>query len=237
MPHADERGLSVLVTLFALTLLAAVAAGLALVVSVARSSTTNLAEAAEVATAAESALELAGRELAAVADWNDVLSGRRTSTLVDGAPGVRIIPGGGSIDLGRLTNELTCGRAALCSDAQVQAFDAERPWGANNPRWRAFVHRELPAGPAMPQARGTAYVVVWVGDDAREIDGNSMADGAVSAADGRYLVRARVEAFGARGARYGIEAELARVCQPTEGRETCAPGVRIGNWRPAPSLP
>jgi type II secretory pathway pseudopilin PulG len=237
MRVAAQRGIALLVTLLLLSVLAAVAAGVTVSFKLARSSTTHQLEAADVANAAESALELAARELAAIADWDAVLNGARASGLVDGAPGVRVVPGGETIDLARLTNELTCGRAALCTDAQVQAFDAERPWGVNNARWRPFLHVELPRGPAMPHPRAAAYVAVWIGDDAREIDGNSMADGAGGATDGRYVVRARVEAFGPRGARYGLEAELVRVCQPAEAAEVCAPGVRIQNWRAAAPRP
>jgi type II secretory pathway pseudopilin PulG len=232
-----ERGVALLITLLVLSVLAVVGAGIAVSSTSARASTTNQLEALELANAAESALELAGRELAAIADWNSVLTGARASGLVDGVPGARVVPGGEAIDLVQLTNELTCGRAAPCTDAQVQAFDAERPWGANNPRWRPFLHLQLPGGPVMPRPRVPVYVIVWIGDDAREIDGNSMADGADGAMDGRYLLRARVEAFGPRGARYGMEAELARLCQPAEAGEVCAPGVRIQNrraavWRP-----
>jgi type II secretory pathway pseudopilin PulG len=138
MQAASSRGMALIVTLLAMALFSTLAGGLVLSSVLERSVAANQEEATELANAADSALELAALELGAIADWNEVLAGARTSARVDGAPGVRVLPGG-AIDLVLLTNELTCGRVTLCTDAQVRTATLDRPWGANNPRWRLFL--------------------------------------------------------------------------------------------------
>lgn len=204
---------------------------------VGRSMAANHEEATELANVSDSALELAARELSAVADWDDVLTGARASTMVDGAPGARQLPDGAVVDLLAMTNQRTCGHDTLCADAQVRTFTADRPWGPNNPRWRLFMHSLSPPMPPMPRAAHAAYIVVWIGDDAREIDGNPVADGAGGGHEGRHVVRARVESFGARGGRHAIEAELARVCTSVGGVETCRAGTRVQAWRAIANAP
>jgi hypothetical protein len=222
--------MALVITLLAMGLFSAFAGGLVLSSLLGRAVAANHEEAAELASVSESALELAARDLAAMADWNPVLAGGATSTLVDGAPGQRVFAGT-VLDLPVMTNELTCGRATVCTDAQVRQFTLERPWGANNPRWRLFIHQQFPALPPTPRPAAAAYVVVWIGDDARETDGDPTADGAGAGQEGRYVVRARVDAFGSRSGRHSLEAELARICTVESGVEVCVPGVRVLSWR------
>jgi type II secretory pathway pseudopilin PulG len=225
-----QSGMALVVVLLAMGILGAAALGLTLSSTLSRLTVTNHDEAVGLANASESALELAARELALIGNWDDVLLGTQASTLVDGAPGLRTVTPGITIDLVSLTNQLTCGQTASCSDAQVRATTRERPWGANNPRWRLFVHQPLSPLP-MPAVTAPVYVVVWLGDDAAEVDGDPLADGAGPAQDGRYIVRARAESFGSRGGRHAIEAELARVCVENGAAEACAPGIRVQSWR------
>jgi hypothetical protein len=176
---------------------------------------------------ADAALELAVRDLAAIADWGTVLQGASRSPLADGLPdGVRRPAPGVVVDLTHLTNDLTCGRETGCSDATRRLSTAERPWGANNPWWRAFLYTSL----AIDHGHSTpVYVVVWLGDDGSEVDGNPLEDGGGPAQEGRYILRARAEAFGVGGARRAIEAELARIC--TAGDEEACSGIRVQSWR------
>jgi hypothetical protein len=227
---SSTRGMALVVTLLAIGLLSALAGGLIFSSMLGRSITANHEEATTLANASDSALELTVRELAQVADWNSILAGGSTSTLVDGPPGQRVL-GGTVIDLPVLTNELTCGRATPCTDVQVRLATLERPWGANNPRWRLFVHQMLPTLPPAPRAAQAVYIVAWLGDDARETDNNPAADGAGGGQEGRYVVRARVESFGPLGGRHAIEADLARICTVELGVEICLPGVRVVSWR------
>ena len=223
----SERGVALLIALVAMSVLSMLGVALLLSASVDRLAGTNHEDAVTLANSAESALELAVRDLNRIADWNRVLDGTVQSTLVDGpAGGVRAPRPGLMIDLDALTNDLTCGNQLSCSGGAIQAATAERPWGANNPRWRPFLHSLLRSG--TPRRVDTSYVVVWVGDDGSEADGDPLTDGGGPASEGRYKVRARAEAFGPGGSRHAIEAELARSCT-ADG--TCAPGIRVQSWR------
>jgi hypothetical protein len=229
-----ERGVALVLVLLGMTMLAAIGLGLSLTSSLARVSAANHDDALALMNAAEAGLELAARELALVA-IDDVLSGKVSSPMVDGVPGPRVVAPDVTIDLQVLTHQLTCGRVVPCTDAQVQQATAERPWGVNNPRWRLFVHTALHP-PALPRAAPPLYIVVWIGDDAREDDGDPAADGAGEAQEGRYIVRARAEAFGPRGGRRAIEAELARLCASEPAGDVCVPGVRVHSWRAVSAL-
>ena len=232
-----DRGIALIVTLLAISLFTALGLGLTLSSSSARLADHNHEVAVTLLNAAESALELASRDLAAIADWNGVLDGSIRSPAVDGMPGgIRTIPGGGSVDLTRFTNQLTCGRDTLCSDAQRASSTAERPWGADNPRWRLFMHTAFTAGNS-PRQRQPLYIIVWIGDDASETDGDPGMDGGGPSQEGRGVLRARAEAFGAEGARRAIEAELARLCRPEGVGEVCTPGTRVRSWRVATGDP
>lgn len=226
-PRTSERGVALLIALVAMSVLSALGVALLLTASVDRMAGTNYEDALTLANCAESALELAVRDLNRIPDWNAVLDGTVQSTLIDGPPGgIRSPLPGLSIDLAALTNDLTCGSRSSCSDAAIGAATAERPWGANNPRWAPFLYATLRSG--TPRREDAAYVVVWIGDDGSETDGDPAIDGGGPAGEGRYIVRARAEAFGPGGSRHGIEAELARSCTADA---TCLPGIRVQSWR------
>ena len=226
-PRTTERGVALLIALVAMSVLSILGMALLVSASVDRLSSTNHADAVSLSNAAESALELAARDLNRIADWNSVLDGSLQSTLIDGpVGGVRAPLPGLTIDIVALTNDLTCGNWSSCSDAAIGAATAERPWGANNPRWRPFLYSTLSSG--TPRREGAAYIVVWIGDDGSETDGDPATDGGGPAGEGRYMVRARAEAFGSGGGRQAIEAELARSCTADE---TCSPGIRVQSWR------
>jgi hypothetical protein len=223
-----ERGVVLLLVLLVMTLIGSAAMSLALASSVSRLSAVNHDEAMMLTNAAEAALELAAREIALL-ELDQVLGGAQTSRLTDGAPGTRTVAPGVIIDLQRQTSQITCGRSTPCTTAQVRQITADRPWGANNPFWRLFLHQRLEPPPGAGQA--SPYVVAWIGDDAREVDGDPLRDGAGAVDEGRYIVRVRAEAFGPRGGRRAIEAELFRRCNVDGGSEVCIPGSRVQSWR------
>jgi hypothetical protein len=223
--------MALVATLLAISFLSALGLGLTLSSSTARMVDANHDEAVTMLNAAESALEMAARELDVVPDWNRVLDGTVRSTIVDGPPaGIRTIAPGLVFDLTRLTNDLTCGRETGCSDAGIGTSTAERPWGANNPRWQPFLYGRL-EGLTDPLHADPPYAVVWIGDDGRETDGEPLIDGGGAGGQGRYVVRVRSEVFGARGARHAIEAEFARLCRPAGAGEACLLGIRVQSWR------
>ncbi len=215
--------------LLVLSILSAIGLGLSLVVSVDPMAAANQREAASALYVARAGLELAAREIATAASWDAWLSGAGTSTLVDGlASGPRSVPGGESIDIERLTNQLTCGRDAACSDAQAAANTRDRPWGPNNPRWRPFIY-----GSATSLGLGAAsdrhYLIAWIGDDGAERDGRPEADGPDVAGGG--VVRVVVQAFGPLRSRQSLEAQLSRHCEIVEAVRVCEPGIRVQGWR------
>jgi hypothetical protein len=228
-----DRGVALIVTLLAISLFSALTLGLALSSSVDRLATANHEQASVLLNVADAGIELAARELAAIADWNTVLTGAVRSRLVDGPPaGVRTPFPGFSIDLTAATNRLTCGRPSACTDAAVRASTSERPWGANNPFWQLFIYTAIPEL-TNPRTRTASYLIVWIGDDAAEVDGERLIDGGGAGDEGRYILRARAEALSAGGARRAIEADLTRVCTPTPAGESCLPGTRVQSWRVA----
>jgi Tfp pilus assembly protein PilX len=233
-----SKGIALVATLLAISFFSALGLGLALSSATARMVDGNHDDGVAMFNAAESALELAARDLAAAPDWNRALDGSLRSTIVDGPPaGIRTVAPGVVVDLTRLTNDLTCGRETACTEAGMRTSTLERPWGANNPRWQPFLHGALERL-TDPRHRDAPYAVVWLGDDARETDANPLIDGGGAGAEGRYVVRARSEVFGAQGARRAIEAELARVCRPAGAGEVCLPGIRVQSWRVVtPSIP
>jgi hypothetical protein len=90
------------------------------------------------------------------------------------------------------------------------------------------LQRLLPAG----RIPSTAYVVLWIADDAEDADGDPLAD-----SNDRLLLHA--EAFGVRSARRRIEATVGREVR-TDGTEPNPPPggggteVRMITWRQVP---
>lgn len=227
--RSGDRGAVLVLVLLAMTMLVAAGIGLGLSSSLARLSAANQHEGIALLNAAESALELAAAELAH-ADIDAVVGGLQTSAMIDGPAGLRTPAPGVTVDLLALTHRLTCGRPTPCTESQRRQVTAERPWGHANPRWRLFLHQLLDP-PLLPTPALPTYVVVWIGDDAREDDDDPAVDGAGPDREGRYIVRARAEAFGPRGGRRAIEAELRRFCSESGGSDMCRPGSRVQSWR------
>ena len=75
---ATERGIALIVTLLAISLFSALGLGLALATSTARMADHNHEAAVWLLNAAESALELASRDLGSIPDWNQGPMDRRT---------------------------------------------------------------------------------------------------------------------------------------------------------------
>jgi type II secretory pathway pseudopilin PulG len=233
----QSRGFAVVAALLAMGLFSALGMALAISSSVDRLAAANHEDAVHLLNMADAALELAARDLGTVTDWSEVLDGRVRSPMVDGPPsGVRRLSPDAVIDLTGLTNDITCGKLSGCTDVDRMASTAERPWGANNPWWRPFLHGPLPQA-AHPRLPRPVYVIVWLGDDGSEVDGSALVDGGGAAGEGRYIVRARAAAFGEGRASRAIEAELARICAPSASGETCLPGIRVQSWRVVAAVP
>ena len=223
----SQSGIALILALLVTSFLSAVGLGLALVVFMDRLATGNTRGSVAMVYAADAGIELAAHDLSR-ADWDAVLEGVEQASFSDGAPiGVRAIPGGGAVNLTAETNALNCGQPAPCTAAQMDGNSDDRPWGVNNPRWRLYAYG--PFDNLTQVARPTpCYVAVWIADDARERDGDPLADGVE---EGRGVLRVRAAAFGPLGSRRALEAELARVCFDANGEEVCQPGIRVQSWQ------
>lgn len=231
MKTMESRGIALVITLIAMAVFSALGLGLLLATSAERLTGTNHRDAIHALNAADAALELAARELELVPDWNQVLAGVVRSRLVDGPPTGGRAVAGVSLDLSALTNQLTCELPSPCPDARVQSNSGDRAWGVNNPRWQPFVYGPLSRFIALPPTTADVYVIVWVGDDVREQDGNTLVDDGMGTGAGRDVVRVRAEAFAAGGSRRAVEADFARPCQEAAGVRLCGAGIRVQSWR------
>lgn len=226
-----QRGVALILAILVTSFLSAIGLGLAMVVFMDRLATGNLRGSVAMLYAADAGLELAARELAQLPDWNLALSGAERATFNDGAPnGVRAIPGGGSVDLTAATNALNCLKPSNCTTAQMDANSRERPWGANNPRWRLYAHGPLRQLTALVRP-AECYLAVWIADDSRETDDDPLADGEGEETPGNGVLRARAEVYGPKGSRRAIEAELVRYCLPEPGGAGCQVGIRVQSWQ------
>lgn len=225
----SSRGVALLLAIMVMSFLTAIGLGLALIVMMDRLAAGNLRGSVAMLHAADAALELAARDLLRLEDWNDALTGAARSAFADGEPtGARPIPGGGAVDLTATTNQLNCGRSTGCSDAEMNATTRDRPWGANNARWRLYAYGPL-GNIAQFSRPADCYLAVWVADDGQEEDGDPITD-ALEAAPGHGVLRIRAEAYGPIGARRAIEAEVVRRCLDGVS-EGCRRGIRVHSWK------
>lgn len=223
-----QRGIALILVILVTSFLSAIGLGLALIVVMDKHATGNLRGSVAMLYAADAALELVVRDLAHLADWNLALSGEARSAFADGEPfGVRPVPGGGAVDLTVATNQLNCGRDAECTAEQMASNTPERPWGANNARWRLYAYG--PVGNIVHFARPTpCYLAVWLADDGQEEDDDPLSDAAADE-PGHGVLKARAEAYGPLGTRRTIEAELVRSCLVGTG-PSCPAGIRVRSW-------
>jgi hypothetical protein len=230
----SARGIALVLAILVTSFLTAIGLGLALIVMMDRLATGNLRGSVAMLYAADAIIELAARDLSQLDDWNAALTGHSRGTFTDGEPsGSRPIPGGGTVDLTAATNQLNCGRATPCGDLQMDANSNERPWGANNARWRLYAYGPWEnignIGNIVQLARpADCYLLVWVADDSREQDGDALSD-ANEDEPGHGVLRLRAEAYGAAGSRRAVEAELVRQCLPEAG--PCRPRIRVQSWQ------
>lgn len=208
----DERGAALIITLLAALLLTVLGAGVVLTSATDVRLAANHRDIREAFYAADAAAARAVAELRRQPDWNAVLAGAARLTFVDGPPGgPRAVAPGVTVVLDEIVNEADCGQAAACSGAQMDAVTSARPWGRNNPRWQLFAYG--PAASLAVARRGDRayYVVVLVGDDQAETDGDPARDGdAAASSPGAGVVVLRAQAFGASGFSQTVELTVAR---------------------------
>ncbi len=142
----SERGAALVIVLTVIVLLAAVGAGLTLNVTTETLIADAYRRGRETLDAADAAVARSAAELAAIPEWDDVVSGRVVSSLSDGPPaGVRTVADGSTVD-----------PAVVVAEASV---------GAGAPAWRLFGSGFLSAIAPPLRIESPCYVVVLVGRD------------------------------------------------------------------------
>jgi hypothetical protein len=207
----DERGAAVVIALLLTILLALLGAGLLTLANTESLIAASYRHGQEAAYGAEAALERALADLSVMADWNGVLAAppaNLMSTFDDGRVSVRL-PDGRVVSLGTLTAERQRDSDALTGPAVYRA---------DSPRWRLFAHAPMQDLVPAPASGSPLYLIVWVGDDGADGDGDPAVD-----ANGRIQVHA--EAIGASGARRAVGALIER----SEGGV-----IRMISWRRLP---
>jgi hypothetical protein len=210
---ADRRGVALVIVLCGMLLLSVMALAVVLLSIMQTLSAGNEQRAGAALYAAEAALERALPDLLRAPDWDAVLDGRVSSGFVDGSPGgPRRLPDGSLVRLEELVASANCGAGATaCTDAQMNAVTAERPWGPDNPRWRLFAYGPLRSlltgGDLLPPEE---YVVVLVADDPAEADGDPLHDGRPGTSPGAGVLQLRALAFGPQAAHRALEIVVAR---------------------------
>lgn len=236
---ADAHGAALIAAMLLLTLVAALGAAVTLASITESAVAGDFVRVEEARYAAEAGLERALSDLPSIGDWTLALGGAATSTFTDGPPsGLRTLADGTTVDLARVVNLANCGKATSCSSSDLTSnATGQRPWGANNPVWRAFAYGPLSSLAGDGAIRSSCYLVVLVADDPSETDGSPLVDGVTPCAiaqtppacnPGSGAVALRAEAFGPRGAHRVVEAILERSAgpRPIRTRSQLTIGVR-----------
>jgi Tfp pilus assembly protein PilX len=239
----SDRGVGLVVALMAMLLMTALGLALVLTTSTESKIAGNFTSSAEGLYAADAGIERSLEDLLTVSDWNKVLDGTIQSAFVDGDPsGPRNLPGGMRLDLAEATNVANCGHVATCTSTEMDAVTEERPWGANNPRWKLYAYGPLRDIMPTDSVNSSMYVIVWVGDDPSENDNDPTRDGSTQRNPGSGVITMRSEAYGPMGTHRLIEATLSRtdtsdlergdIGQDEQNRRARkAARVRILSWR------
>ena len=221
MNRYRERGIALIIVLLAMALMSALGVALVLATVAETHISASFRRSHEALYAAEAGATRAIDDMRAVADWSALPSGTVLSSFVDGAAGgTRRLDDGTVLDLTQAMNLANCQKSASCSVGDMNAVTDDRPWGANNPRWRLFAYGPLRAMLPSGAIRSPYYVIVMIGDDPGEIDDDPTIDGSPPN-PGAGVIALRAEAFGPGGAHRVVELTVARV----------GPAVRMLSWR------
>lgn len=186
----SESGSVLLCALMVITLIATLGAAVTLVVSTESVVAANYHASQQGLYAADAGIERAIAELRALSTWRTVPASATSSSDFNDGQGTPRAPDGSTLNLAQMTV-----RRQAESDA-VYANLADRPV------WRLYAHAPLNRI-ASSGGNASPYVVVWIADDANEIDGNA-------AIDTNDVVLLHAEAFTARGGKRAIAATIQR---------------------------
>ena len=210
-----ERGVALIIALLAMLLMTALGMALMLTSQTEMLIGANYRDSVEGGYVADAGIERVMQDVLTIPDWNTILTtpdGVRagmTSGFIEGSTSATL-PDGHTIDLAKATNMINCNKTTTCSDTDMNASTGDRPWGANNPRFRLFAWG--PVNDLIPTSTVNSpfYVAVWIGDDAAETDADPSKDGVDATNPGSGVLTLRAEAFGPGGSHRVIEATIAR---------------------------
>jgi hypothetical protein len=192
-----NRGAALVIVLLIMMLLAVVAGGLIILATTETLISATHRHAHEASHGADAALERVLLDLASLPDWSALLvppPGNIVSSFNDGAS-TPIGPDGRRIDLPVLTAE---------RQRESDAHDGPL-FGPNSPQWRLLAHAPI-HHLASTVTRLPVYLVVWVGDDGPDGDGDPTRD-----ANQRVVLHAI--ALGGAGTRRSVEAVAERTSE------------------------
>jgi hypothetical protein len=197
----DEQGVALVIALLSMLLLTALGMALTLTTSTE----------GRIAYNYRAAVERVMQDVLTVPDWNRIVDGTVTSAFIDGPIGERTLPGGAKLDLVQATAMVRCGKTS-CSDAAMDAFTDERPWGVNNPRWQLYAYGPISEMLPTDTINSNVYAIVWIADDPSENDGKPLTDGDTSGGPnpGKGVLSMLAHAYGPNGVRRVIEVTVAR---------------------------
>ena len=205
----NERGIALIIALMAMLFMMALGTALMLSTVTEKKIANNFRGSSEALYAADAGLERSLDDLLTIADWNTLLSGSSTSAFIDGAPGDRSLADGTTLNLNEILAYTNCAKTS-CTSTDYITNTAERPWGVNNPRWQLFAYGRLDDMIPTESVNSPFYIVVMVGDDPSENDGNPLQDGTAADNLGKGVISLRAEAFGPFGVHKTIELTVAR---------------------------
>ena len=212
--HRDlrsERGITLVIAIMASLMMMALGTALILMTTTEGKITRNYRNSSESLYAADAVLERAVDDLLTIPDWNTLLAGNATSAFVDGVTsGTRTLADGTTFDIGEVLNMANCAKVTGCSAADMNAVTIERPWGPNNPQWKLFAYGKVNDMMPTGTVNSPFYVLVMVGDDASENDGDPLHDGVSQSNPGSGVLALRAEAWGPAGSHKVIELTVAR---------------------------
>ncbi len=205
----SESGIALIISLMAMLFMMALGTTLILSTTTETKIANNFRNSSAALYAADAGLERSMGDLLAIPDWNSMLSGTATSGFIDGAPGDRVLADGSTLNVSQVLAHANCQKTS-CSTADYVEVTKDRPWGVNNPRWQLFAYGPLDDMIPTSSIDSPFYVVVMVGDDPSENDGDPLKDGSAATNPGSGVMTVRAEAFGPRGLHKTVEVTLAR---------------------------
>ncbi len=224
----SESGIALIISLMAMLFMMALGTTLMLSTTTETRIASNFRNSSAALYAADAGLERSLGDLVTIPDWNSMLGGTATSAFIDGAPGDRVLADGSTLNLTQVLASANCQKTS-CSTADYVEVTKDRPWGVNNPRWQLFAYGPLDDMMPTSGINSPFYVVVMVGDDPSENDGDPFKDGSVATNPGSGVMALRAEAFGPRGVHKTVELTIARTDTTTLERE---PGGQSGQDEP-----